>query len=660
VQTHRTLLATNLAPILRVAGLDHERAADALVAGFQEQIGGRSSFFTDCLERLLDQAGENYQQYRAIQDAVEWLREAFRDFADLEMERLWADSFVLIATADTAIQVQHRVAIDHNYRQLLEAGEQVGVALDWESLGRLALKALPDAGVQTAFLSRFSDPSARELQPFLCMVDGKPHFPLPRAFPAQKLFPPDCLPESRQSTLLAFPLVFETERIGIAVFEKLPGTQGYHVLRDQLNIALRSIQIHQELVERTRLHERDELERLATSKRLQSLSVLAGGVAHDLNNSLGPVVALPDLILAELTKLDPDAQAREMRADLATIKTAALRASKTIKDLLTLGRQGRVSKERLDLNAVVSNCIAEGAALIESDRGRSVKIVSHLPHKPLPVLGSEVHLVRAISNLIHNGVDAIEGAGRLSIRAGEARLSEALNGFERVEPGDYVVVAVSDTGRGISQDDVGRIFEPFFSTKPLGESSGTGLGLAIVHGVMKEHHGFVDVTSVRGQGTTFTLYFPRLKSEERSGTTPNPTPVPVGQPTILLVDDSPILLRTGWRVLQHLGYQVETLESGRVAYERFVQAAATGRSPFNLVILDMSLLEERDGLEIFELIRELFPKQRGLLVSGHAPNDRVQAAIDRGLGWLQKPYSLEALAAMVARALKGDGPPFAD
>ena len=157
--------------------------------------------------------------------------------------------------------------------------------------------------------------------------------------------------------------------------------------------------------------------------------------------------------------------------------------------------------------------------------------------------------------------------------------------------------------------------------------------------------------------------FPRLRSEERSETTPNPTPMPVGRPTILLVDDSPILLRTGRRALQHLGYEIETLESGQVAYERFVQAAETGRSPFDLVILDMSLLERRDGLEILELIRQLFPKQRAILVSGHAPSDRVQAAMDRGLGWLQKPYSLEALATTVAEALaagvQGDDPPFA-
>ncbi|HJX51238.1 MAG TPA: substrate-binding domain-containing protein [Polyangia bacterium] len=656
VQARGADLAGRLASVLKATGLDREHAANALIAALQAELSGESQSFTSALERLLDQAGESYQQYRALQGAVEWLREELRDFANLGLERLWADSFAAIATADMAIQVQHRVAIDQNYRSLFLAGEQIGVALDWQFLERLLLKALPGTGVQTAYFSRFTDSSARELQPFLCMLEGQPLSPLPPPFPAQQLLPPNAYPQSRRGILLVFPLAFETERLGIAVFEWLPDVQGYHVLRDQLNVALRSIQIHQELLERTRLHERDELERLATSKRLQSLSALAGGVAHDLNNSLGPIVALPDLLLAELDRLAPDARAREMRVDLESIKAASLRASQTIKDLLTLGRQGRVSKEPLDLVAVVSRCVAENSAWVASDADRRVRLVAHLPSKPLTVQASEAHLVRAISNLIHNGVEAIERDGQLTISAGPRRLTEPLVGFERIEPGDYAVLSIGDTGRGIAQEDLGRIFEPFFSTKPLGESSGTGLGLAIVHGVVKEHGGFVDVTSVRGQGTTFTLYFPCLPSEERADAPHTPTPAPFGRPSILLVDDSPILLRTGRRVLEHLGYRVETLESGKEAYQRFEQAAATGRSPCDLVILDMSLLEERDGLEIFELIRKLFPSQRALLVSGYAPNERVQAAMERGLGWLGKPYTMESLAETVAKALEASPP----
>jgi signal transduction histidine kinase/DNA-binding LacI/PurR family transcriptional regulator/ActR/RegA family two-component response regulator len=652
LQAHGAELESRLARVLQATGMDHQRAANVLVEALQAQLDGQPRSFADALENLLGQAGENYPHYRALQDAVEWLRGELRDVADLTLEQLWADAFAMIATAGTAIQTQHRVALDQNYRKLLVTGEQIGVALDWEALQRMLLKALPQTGVRTAFLSRFTDDSAQELQPFLCMVDGKPQSPLPPAFSSRQLFPPGSYPESCRSTLLAFPLVFEIQRLGIAVFERLPETHGYQVLRDQLNVAMRSIQIHQELLERTRLHERDELERLATSKRLESLSVLAGGVAHDLNNSLGPIVALPDLLLAELDKLDPGGRVTEMRADLINMRSASLRASQTIKDLLTLGRQGRISKGSLDLVAAVSKCIAENSAWVAADSGRNVRFVAHLPSKPLLVQASEAHLARALSNLMRNAVEAIEGDGHLTLRAAERQLSEAIVGFERIEPGRYAVVSVSDTGKGIPQEEMGRVFEPFYSTKPLGESSGTGLGLAIVHGVVKEHGGFIDVTSVPGQGTTFTLYFPCLASQERPDSTNTPTPVPLGRRSILLVDDSPILLRTGRRVLEHLGYQVETLESGQEAYQRFERAATAGKSPCDLVILDMSLLEERDGLEIFEMIRQLFPQQRALLVSGHAPNDRMQAAIDRGLGWLAKPYTIESLADMVAKALE--------
>ncbi|MGB8294003.1 MAG: substrate-binding domain-containing protein [Polyangia bacterium] len=652
LQAHGAELERSLAPVLRGPGMDHQNVANALVEALQAELEGQPRCFADALENLLAQVGENYPHYRALQDAVEWLRGELRDVADLTLEQLWADAFAMIATAGTAIQTQHRVTLDQNYRKLLVTGEQIGVALDWEALQRMLLKALPQTGVRTAFLSRFTDDSAQELQAFLCMVDGKPRSPLPPAFSSQQLFPPGSYPESRRSTLLAFPLVFETQRLGIAVFERLPETHGYQVLRDQLNVAMRSIQIHQELLERTRLHERDELERLATSKRLESLSVLAGGVAHDLNNSLGPIVALPDLLLAELDKLDPGGRVTEMRADLINMRSASLRASQTIKDLLTLGRQGRTSKGSLDVVAVVSKCIAENSAWVAPDSGRNIRIVAHLPSKPLLVQASEAHLARALSNLMHNAVEAIEGDGQLTIRTGERHLSEAIVGFERIEPGRYAVVSVSDTGKGIPQEEMGRVFEPFYSTKPLGESSGTGLGLAIVHGVVKEHGGFIDVTSVPGQGTTFTLYFPCLASQERLDSPNTPTPVPLGRRSILLVDDSPILLRTGRRVLEHMGYQVETLESGQEAYQRFERAAAAGQSPCDLVILDMSLLEERDGLEVFEMIRQLFPSQRALLVSGHAPNDRMQSAIDRGLGWLAKPYTIESLADMVAKALE--------
>jgi CheY-like chemotaxis protein len=213
-----------------------------------------------------------------------------------------------------------------------------------------------------------------------------------------------------------------------------------------------------------------------------------------------------------------------------------------------------------------------------------------------------------------------------------------------------VVIKVTDSGDGVSVQELHRIFEPFFSTKRTDEHSGSGLGLAIVHGVIKEHDGFVDVTSQLGRGTIFTLYFPEAEPQvaERSSASLLPS---CGKGRILIVDDEPIQLRTGKRVLSRLGYQVDVLESGRLASERFTIAAAKGKCPYDLVILDMLLNEELDGLEHFERIRALFPQQKAIVVSGHAPTERAEAAFQKGLAWLAKPYTADALVHAVESAL---------
>ena len=214
------------------------------------------------------------------------------------------------------------------------------------------------------------------------------------------------------------------------------------------------------------------------------------------------------------------------------------------------------------------------------------------------------------------------------------------------------MVSVTDSGSGIPEHDLSRIFEPFFSRKRVGEQSGSGLGLAIVHGVVKEHEGFVDVTSTMGAGTTFTLYFPCSRGVLQTGE--YCSIVPRGQARILIVDDEAIQLRLGCRILQHLGYQVDTLASGEQAHARFVRATASGQSPYDLLILDMVLGEDRDGLAIFEEIQRLFPAQKAIVVSGHAPTERAELAMRKGLAWLAKPYTQEALAQAVHAALLPD------
>jgi CheY-like chemotaxis protein len=252
---------------------------------------------------------------------------------------------------------------------------------------------------------------------------------------------------------------------------------------------------------------------------------------------------------------------------------------------------------------------------------------------------------------VHNALEAVVSAGEVRIKTFGVRLEQLVHGYETVPAGNYAVVVVSDTGVGIPSHEIGWIFEPFTSRKRMSETKGTGLGLAIVNGVIKEHEGFIDVTSEVGVGTTFTLYFPRIKESLLPNTARELTIGGSGR--ILVVDDEPVQLRTARRILSPLGYSVQTVSTGEAAVSLFAEAAKNGSSPFDLVLLDMILGGTLDGLQVFDEIRRLFPVQKAIVVSGHAPNERVERALAEGLCWLAKPYTGQALANAVGEALTG-------
>ena len=639
-------LAQTLCAHFEDGALVSRRLLDALEVGVRERSGAFQKVVGDVLEDI----GDDPERHGVLQEAIGWLRDELSDLGDLDLERAFFEGLNLVTSSSTTLQARRRLTLEDSYAGLRDLGEQTTDAFDLSSLKHALCTGLPVAGVHTAFLSLAPDGNASVLAPVVSLVDGVEVVVPEPSFPARHLLPPSVLALGPRRTFLVFPMASESQLLGVAAFDYADGALSYAVFRNEITAVLRNIRLHQELVQKTMLHERSVQERLSTSKRLEALSVLAGGVAHDLNNTLGPLVALPDLILRGLGKLhSDDGTVGKLGADVELIKTAALRAAQTIKDLLTLGRQGRTVKEDIDFNRVVRSCVAECSLRLVEDKSRKVSMGVEYCAEALAVRGSDSQLARAVGNLLRNAIEAIDQQGKIEVKTRREHVTSPLARYETVPPGHYAVLTVTDDGCGIDAPELGRVFEPFFSKKRPGESSGSGLGLAIVHGVVKEHDGFIDVTSVRGKGTTFATYFPLARAEPE--TTAPPPLAPRTLAKVLVVDDEDLQLRTCERALSELGYAVDTMTSGLRAYEMFRQAARTEPSPYDLVILDMVLGEMLDGLQIFELIARRFPGQNAILASGHAPSERAELAISKGLVWLPKPYTVEALTRAVARAL---------
>jgi len=643
-----------VAAILRSGAHNGSAAASRLLEGITAAVAGEADAFAQAVADLLATIGDDVEYHWAVQQAVIFLRDALGEGCDARLERILYDGLVQIAQSHATMQMQHRLTLDESYVRLLAVAEHASVAFDRSSLKTALCEGLPAAGVRTAFLSCAADDNPAELEATLCLCDGVPVDPPVPRFPLCRLLPPEVLPRERRYTFLVLPLAFEAQLLGLLAFDYADGINAYAAFRNEITAVLKSIRLHQELVQETKLHERSVQERLAATKRMDALGVLAGGVAHDLNNALGPLITLPEVILDELGRLPvPESTIRELRADVDSIRSASLHAAQTIKDLLTLGRQGHTVREGLDLNRVVKACLAESSPRFASEGHLHVNMVVDYAGEPLTVRGSESQLGRAVGNLVRNALDAVAGNGEIVVRTCRQHLVAPVTGYETIPAGHYAVLSVADDGCGIAAHEMAHVFEPFFTTKRAGDTSGSGLGLAIVHGVAKEHEGFIDVTSLPDTGTTFSLYLPLV---DVPAAAPAETVLaPRGRARVLIVDDDPMQLRTCRRVLVRLGYEVEVQQSGLRAYELFNQAAAKGQSPFDLIIMDMVLNEMLDGLQIIELIQRLFPTQKAIVASGHAPTERADLAVKKGLPWLAKPYSLQALVNAVEQVLRGEG-----
>jgi PAS domain S-box-containing protein len=377
--------------------------------------------------------------------------------------------------------------------------------------------------------------------------------------------------------------------------------------------------------------ERKELQaQLQRAHKMEAIGTLAGGVAHDLNNILSGIVSYPELLLMDLPQNSP------LRKPILTIQKSGEKAAAIVQDLLTLARRGVAATEVVNLNSIIMEyLLSPEHAKLELNHP-NVTVERHLDPNLLNILGSPVHLSKTIMNLVSNSAEAMLDGGKIVITTENRHEDRTKNGFDDIVEGDYATLTVVDTGIGISQEDLERIFEPFYTKKAMGRS-GTGLGMAVVWGTVKDHRGYIDIQSKEGKGTSITLYFPVTRKEFKKELDLVSLESLKGHgESVLVVDDVKEQREIASEILEKLGYTVLAVSSGEEAVN-YVQDRSA-----DLMVLDMIMEPGIDGLETYQRVLEINPHQKAIIASGYSESSRVRKAQRLGAGaYVKKPYLLE-------------------
>ena len=403
-------------------------------------------------------------------------------------------------------------------------------------------------------------------------------------------------------------------------------------VRDQTGVVT-----HYVLVQRDATRQHDLEEQLRQSQKMEAVGQLAGGVAHDFNNIVTGILGLTDL-LAE--QLDDRAEALQ---DLAEIQKLGERAAKLTHQLMAFSRRQPLEPRALDLNELVSDSSVMLRRLIGEDVAFTAPAAPELGH----VHADPGQIEQVLMNLVLNARDAMPDGGTLEIQTADVMLGREMNGDHVwVEPGPYVMLAVTDTGCGMEKDTCRRVFEPFFTTKEAGR--GTGLGLATVYGIVRQHHGYIHASSKVGHGTTFRVYLPRADA-------------PLGEPartvlgqsrangteTILVVEDDDPLRALVGRILEAWGYRVLLAASADEA-ETFFSGDDSG---IRLLLTDI-VMPGRSGRDLYRCLSERFPSLKVVFMSGYTQRVALTGDLSPSGGdYIGKPFTPEALARQVREAL---------
>lgn len=389
--------------------------------------------------------------------------------------------------------------------------------------------------------------------------------------------------------------------------------------------------------ERTRLRLE---EKLTYAMRMESIGIMAGSVAHDLNNILSGIVTFPELLLLDMP-VDST-----YRKDIERIKNAGQKAAEVVADLLTIARGSTAEKKTRSLNMILSDYRDSLEYLNDLQSFPDISIDITLDPLLLDTQVSSIHVLKSLLNLVRNAVEAIDQSGSVKIYTALRRLQDTYLGYESIPPGQYAVLGVADTGKGISEQHLPHIFQPFYSRKQMG-MSGTGLGLTIIRHTMRDHSGYIDLRSGK-EGTVFELYFPICQEQQQSvHDIVNLVPFLGKGEKVLIIDDEEHQRLLTSSLLKRLGYTPCIAENGEQAI-RFLR-----EMPVDLLLLDLIMEPGMTGYETFKEIQRLLPAQKVVITSGHHNHPDLEKI--RALGnsrYLPKPLDVIHLAVALQQEMK--------
>lgn len=382
-------------------------------------------------------------------------------------------------------------------------------------------------------------------------------------------------------------------------------------------------------------------DRLSQSEKMEALGRLAGGVAHDLNNVLTGIVAYPDLLLMKIPEDDP------LRKKVLAIKKSGQKAAAIVEDLLSLSRRGVNKFTALNINRLIKDILDSPEVEKLKSYHPQIKFKFSEGSSVPPISGAEYQISKVLINLFTNACEAMTSGGNIYINTKfESSVNESIR-YKNIPDGDYAVITVADEGVGISKEDQKKIYEPFFTSKVMGRS-GTGLGMAVVWGTIQDHNGFIELKSKLGEGTTFDIYLPALsESSAFEVDIMDQTLLRGNGEKILMLDDEEIQLEIADSLFTELNYKVKTLSDPHLILREIADFVP------DLIILDMILNQEIDGLDVYKQIHEKYKDIKVVIISGFSESDRVKEALSLGVRkYIKKPFTIEEIGLTIRGILE--------